>query len=252
MSNRDEFLSRPTSTARFWDPPHNYILAPFDLQREEHGTWIGVTRSGKVCVLLNVHEKVCQIKQISRGLFTKEFLESPDGVKEWIAKANIKYGQDLEKAGGFYMFVADLGSNGDPSMIFSNREPTKIFHTPTLSLSNSESELDQWPKTHLGDKVFNDIIKRAEDNNWSEDRLVESLFKGLSTDTFPKDQPLDIEMVRHSIYIPPFEVSSAGDLYGTRTQTVYLVDRHGNARYVERILQDSLTSEFRYNINMQK
>jgi uncharacterized protein with NRDE domain len=247
VSNRDEVLDRPTSSARFWDPPYNHILGPYDLLRQEHGTWIGVNRQGKVCVLLNIHKKVNEIKKISRGLFTREYLESTDGVKEWIAKATKKYGDDLQQTGGFYMFLADLNDNGDPPMLFSNQDPPRTCTGPRLSLSNSETESDHWPKVDIGEQVFDEIISEAQQNNWSEDALIEGLFRGLSNDTFPRDEPANIELVRHSVFVPPFKFPN-GDLYGTRTQTVYLVDRNGNARYVEKTLQDSLISEFKYKI----
>lgn len=58
LSNRDEFFKRRTGLAayRVLDN-HTKVLAPLDLGRPEHGTWIGVTTTGKLAVLLNYREE---------------------------------------------------------------------------------------------------------------------------------------------------------------------------------------------------
>lgn len=59
LSNRDEFFRRPTEPADFRDTEDGKvkILAPLDLARPEHGTWIGVGTDGKLAVLLNFREE---------------------------------------------------------------------------------------------------------------------------------------------------------------------------------------------------
>lgn len=57
LSNRDEFFRRPTKPAEFRQISNNTkVLAPLDLARPEHGTWIGVTTSGKIAVLVNYRD----------------------------------------------------------------------------------------------------------------------------------------------------------------------------------------------------
>ena len=50
-ANRDEFHARPTAVSGFWNN-HPHVLAGHDLQA--HGTWMGVTRNGKVAALTNI------------------------------------------------------------------------------------------------------------------------------------------------------------------------------------------------------
>lgn len=58
LSNRDEYYARPTKGAHFRTLENGtQILAPLDLARTEHGTWIGVTTSGKIAVLVNYREE---------------------------------------------------------------------------------------------------------------------------------------------------------------------------------------------------
>lgn len=251
VSNRDELWDRPTCSARFWDSPNNRILGPYDLLRREHGTWIGVNRNGKVCVLLNISQDVNDlkiVKKVSRGLFPKQFLESSLGVNEWVDQVCKEYGDDLKETGGFHMFLADMNSkHNQPAILFSNKRPAKVFKEPTLSLSNNEIDGDHWKKVDIGEQVFGDIIKKADENNWDQEKFIQALFQGLSTDTFPRDEPISSDLLKNSIFIPPITMPD-GSQYGTRTQTVYLVDHEGNARYIEKTLQDPLISEFKYKI----
>ena len=78
-ANRDEFYSRPTAPAVFWEEAPN-ILAGSDL--EGGGSWMGVTRSGKIAAVTNFRGsgKVREDAP-SRGNLVSDFLmsdESPD------------------------------------------------------------------------------------------------------------------------------------------------------------------------------
>lgn len=159
LSNRDEYLKRPTSFAKFWDPPNSHILAPFDLARDEHGTWIGISKKGRIAVLLNLHEKpgTNPAGQISRGLFTKEFLMSDLDTDDWIEQENSIHGkEELAKAGGFTIFCGILRKRKDyddatedtpviePFRLLSNRVKTeglKVFDQPSQLQSNLEVDI---------------------------------------------------------------------------------------------------------------
>ncbi len=49
-ANRDEFYSRPTAPAAFWQEAPD-VLAGKDLK--SGGSWMGVTRSGKIAAVTN-------------------------------------------------------------------------------------------------------------------------------------------------------------------------------------------------------
>ena len=71
-ANRDENFIRPTATAGYWDDaPH--ILAGRDL--EAGGTWLGVTRSGRLAALTNYYgpDEYAPDK-LSRGWLITDFL----------------------------------------------------------------------------------------------------------------------------------------------------------------------------------
>ncbi|KAK9453003.1 NRDE protein-domain-containing protein [Dipodascopsis uninucleata] len=112
LSNRDEYLNRPTSTAHFWSAPYDHILSPKDLARQEHGTWIGMSTKGRLAVLLNYREEKSDdnIGRLSRGALVKDFLTSEETSTEaWIDKLLKDAGPDgLSAVGGFSMMCGVL------------------------------------------------------------------------------------------------------------------------------------------------
>ncbi|KAK9365332.1 NRDE protein-domain-containing protein [Lipomyces kononenkoae] len=122
LSNRDEYLNRPTAPADFWQEPNDDVLGPRDLAREQHGSWIGITRTGRLAILLNYREKDSggKINLLSRGILVKHFLTSRMSTQQWIEHAIENAGPGgLSSVGGFSMVCGILrrrrrkGSNGN-------------------------------------------------------------------------------------------------------------------------------------------
>ncbi|KRX91332.1 Transport and Golgi organization protein 2 [Trichinella pseudospiralis] len=68
INNRDEDFNRPTEKAH-WD---GHILC-----RTNGGTWLGISRRGRIGVLMNIMEPTCSAKtKFSRGNLVKEYLQS--------------------------------------------------------------------------------------------------------------------------------------------------------------------------------
>src|SRR2546421_12416754 len=87
INNRDEFIRRPTSRPHWW-PSAPHILSSIDLERPEHGTWLGLTRSGRLAVLTNyresnTHDVAHPVSgRNSRGGMVKAWLTAPEGPTE--------------------------------------------------------------------------------------------------------------------------------------------------------------------------
>ncbi|KAL4073334.1 NRDE protein-domain-containing protein [Scleroderma yunnanense] len=83
-SNRDEFLSRPTEFAHFHSfeqpsqssehprDPDGFVLSGIDVQAG--GTWLGLTKAGKVALLTNITEETNAKFVHSRGYLVSSFL----------------------------------------------------------------------------------------------------------------------------------------------------------------------------------
>src|SRR5256885_15917208 len=72
--NRDEYYARPTAPAHFWhDRPD--LVAGRDL--EQGGTWLGVTRAGRVALVTNFRDPAARVPDaLSRGLLVPRLLGS--------------------------------------------------------------------------------------------------------------------------------------------------------------------------------
>ena len=83
-ANRDEFYSRPTAPAAFWEEAPD-VLAGKDLK--SGGTWMGVTRSGKIAAVTNFRGpgKVWEDAP-SRGNLVSDFLTSGESPNVFIHK----------------------------------------------------------------------------------------------------------------------------------------------------------------------
>ncbi|KAI5963595.1 uncharacterized protein KGF55_002475 [Candida pseudojiufengensis] len=303
LSNRDEYFKRPTDPARFRKLNEKVqILTPLDMARPEHGTWIGITTTGKIAVLVNYRDIDTEstLSEVSRGVLPLSYLKSDLSDEEWRDKlmSNMESDQgeiDITKIGGFSLLYGTLNLNPKTNKvehlnILSNRgHHGKIFED-NRSMNVSESEFDDereiaekttfglsnslynepWKKVKMGEKLLISLIKKSVENNYDESKLVEGCFDILKTDTFNrsiyegKDFDAKIMELRNSIFIPPIErngpesnVLSIGRYYGTRTQTIILLNKNGELSYYERNMHSSdtpepdkpiITSCYKYNV----
>ncbi|KAK6462409.1 NRDE protein-domain-containing protein [Scheffersomyces coipomensis] len=299
LSNRDEYFRRPTQPAHFRPlNEQDKILSPADLGRLENGTWIGITTTGRIAVLLNYRETDSNhsLSEISRGVLPLEYLCSTKSDEKWFSTLeSTKSGKsiDLSKIGGFSLVFGTLAVDPDTGKInnlniISNRgDHGKIFDSSimnakpqvngnlvadpdhydisvkdTFGISNS-LYYNPWKKVKLGEDLLNELIDDSVEHEYDKRKIVDECFKVLTTDTFDKDtfkshsfEKKFLEL-RNSIFIPPLETEfedneknlTIGKYYGTRTQTVILLDKHGNLDYYERDMHNSDNVETDSEIN---
>src|SRR4051794_19622473 len=72
-ANRDEFYDRPSAPAAFWKDEPN-IYAGRDLVAG--GTWLGITRSGRIAAVTNYRDPSAPAGSLSRGKLILDFLRS--------------------------------------------------------------------------------------------------------------------------------------------------------------------------------
>ena len=215
--NRDEFFSRPTAPLSFWEENDN-ILAGRDLERG--GTWLGLTRSGKIGALTNYRElNGIKPSRISRGeILTRFFTEDLDSCDYLDHLSSVQ-----NTFQGFNLLIGDT----DSLYYFSNRNGEYIKLQPGIYGLSNHLLNTKWPKTERAKQLFSKILGKL-------DFQVEELLDLLTDSTRPADEELphtgvglEWERLLSTIFI-----SSA--TYGTRTSAIITIADDGEIQFCER------------------
>lgn len=228
-ANRDEFYARPTADADFWED-HPDILAGRDLQAL--GTWMGVTRTGKISMLTNYRDlSNLNPSAPSRGDLVSDFL-----------KKNINEDQYLEmisSKGNEYNGFNLLFGNSKKLIYYSNiSDEHKIITSGTYGLSNHLLDTE-WPKVKKGRERLKEIIRQE---NIEPEQLFEALYDDIKApDHHLPDTGVGLDLER---MLSPMFIKSAD--YGSRCSTVVLVDKKDNWHFYERVYN---TINYSYRTN---
>lgn len=233
-ANRDEFYGRPTEKARFWEDDPN-ILAGRDLEKK--GTWLGVTRTGKISMLTNYRDPADMSRNApSRGLLVSDFLRQGKP-REYLEKTDTMG----EAYNGFNMV---LGHTNDLWYYSNKQRKITMLGSGVYGLSNHLLETP-WPKVTEGKKMLQNVL---ENDRIDPTDLLDKLYDNLQApdEHLPETGVgLDLERVLSPIFIK-------SPRYGTRCSTVILVDKDDNLSFTERVYNtDDFTFEentFEYRI----
>lgn len=220
-ANRDEFYRRPTHPLDFW-PDERNILAGRDL--EARGTWIGVSRDGRLAALTNLRGTSVPITDApSRGDLVKGFLAGPESPEQYLNRI----GTIGHRYNGFNLLVG----SGDHLFYYSNqgleihRFQPGVYGISTCLLGT------QWPKIEKGRA---ELADRVSD---SREIQTEDFFQILEDRTFPPDKDiphtgLDRDWERT---LSPLFIES--DAYGTRSSSVIFMGKTGEVTFSERTFE---------------
>jgi uncharacterized protein with NRDE domain len=217
-ANRDEFFARPTQAADFW-PDADHVLAGRDL--EQGGTWLGLTRGGRLAALTNYREGARpRTGTRSRGWLVRDFLMSD-------AEPGPYLGRVQDTAHRFDGFNLLLGGR-EGLHYYSNRGGDPMPLSPGVhGLSNHLLD-SPWPKVERAKARMADLADAPGD------ALDERLFELLADDRRAPDDELpqtgvslEWERVLSSAFIRT-------DAYGTRSSTVILIGADGHMLFEER------------------
>lgn len=216
-----EYLHRPTEPATWWPHPDTQVLGGYDLHRPAHGTWLGVTRQGRIAVLTNYREEGEAIIEgaRSRGLIPNAWLKSDPAANETseaFAKRMIEE-DGVKGVGGFslcYGLVQDVVKQKGGLAIVSNRTPDvkgviRLLgqQNETHALSNAAYGDRTWPKVVNGEDWTKSAIRESVAAGETREQLVQRLLALLSTDTMPRQKENEewdmyLNQLRHSIFVP--------------------------------------------------
>jgi uncharacterized protein with NRDE domain len=217
-ANRDEYYNRPTSPLCFWDDAPD-ILAGRDLKG--NGTWLGVTRTGRIAAITNFREPGFQIENApSRGHLVSNFLvskESPAAYMEHVKSMGHKYN-------GFNLFIGDRAE----LFYYSNRKNQIEKLKPGVYGASNRFLDTPWPKVTKAKADLNKLIDTSDkiDN--------EDMFNILKDSSYPPDSELPdtgVGLSWERILSPVFITSQ---FYGTRSSSVVLIERSNRITFLER------------------
>ena len=202
-ANRDEQHARPSAPADWWaDLP--WVLGGRDLAAG--GSWLALSRHGRLAAVTNVAEPGAAPARRSRGLIVRDFLAAANPFE---ARAAIEH-----DGAAYGPFNALLLADGELGFV-SNRGVAAVLQPGIHSLSNAPLGAD-WPKLHRADRGMAAALGAADPISALLDLLNER-----------DDDVSGPDHYRRSLFI----VSSA---YGTRASTVVLVHRGGRVEFCER------------------
>lgn len=235
-SNRDEFYDRPTDTARFWDDNPNICAG-----RDRHplrggGTWLGMAKTGRIAALTNVRISNADFKlnATGRGQLVVDYVSGNDGTTEdYISGLSAT----VDSYNEYNLLMGDFGGV-DPKMVYftnQNGGETVSVSPGIHGLSNAKLNFP-WKKLVYGKERFTDIVTAP---HVSKQQLTEQLFDLMSDKTCCYPDP-NLPDTQWSLSWMKGLSSICVNIpdYGTRTQTVILIDGGNHVTYTERTVVD--------------
>lgn len=227
-ANRDEFYDRRTVPAAYWED-HPEILAGRDL--EAKGTWLGVTKSGRVCMVTNFRDpKNIHAQAPSRGKLVTDFLLGSSSGEKYLTKVE----PHAKKYNGFSLIAGTV----DELYYFSNyKDGITLLNPGLFGLSNHLLETP-WPKVEKGKSRIQELLKSPSIHK--EDLFAVLSDEAISEDAHLPDTGVGLERER---FLSATFIKSPG--YGTRSSTVIMVDYDNHVSFHERVF-DPADSGFSY------
>ncbi len=236
IANRDEFYERPTAPAAFWDDAPE-LLAGRDLQ--EGGTWLGITRRGKLAALTNYRDPASlKMNAPSRGHLVGDYLRNRQTPESYLRRIKARAAQ----YNGFNLLVG----NDSELFCFSNRDGLQIPAPGIHGMSNHLLDTP-WPKVERGKQALGELIGGKKNPS------PEALLDLLADRSRPPDERLPMTGVglEWERVLSPLFIESP--VYGTRSSTVLIIDRKGHVTFVERVFNGGadpwMTSRFDFQIS---
>lgn len=217
-ANRDEYFSRPTRPAHYWeDAPA--VLGGRDLKAG--GSWLGVDTAGRLAAVTNYREPPQPVARVeSRGRLVSDYLTQ--------SRQPAAYLEDVQRRRHRFDAFNLLVGRGTDLHVYSSRGAAPLPLAAGIH-AVSNGDLDSpWPKMARGRRALGDILaaEAAPD--------CEALF-ALLADTTPAaaaelpDTGVDRDTEKR---LSPMFVRMDG--YGTRSSSALILHADGRIVFAER------------------
>ncbi|XP_071946351.1 transport and Golgi organization protein 2 homolog [Antedon mediterranea] len=234
--NRDEFFDRPALPAEFLESNGDVLCGVDMTPGKEGGTWLGISKMGKVACLLNIRDKHVNPELKGRGSLVTNFLTSDIDGYSYLKQLT---GTDYN---GFNLLTMDFRNYKPEICYYSNRSESEPVTLETGYYGVSNSLLFQpWPKANAGKEYLEQLLK--DKPTISAEELTKHLISyaqgndGLATKVnfFLNEEELSKALPKTAFVDSP--------IYGTRCTTVILIDNDGKVTYTEKTRIDPMDSE---------
>lgn len=215
--NRDEFHARPAAPASWWSDPAD-LLAGRDLQAG--GTWLGLTRDGRVAVVTNYRELGERLPDApSRGHLIVEYARGGKGPRDFLNDL----ARDADAYAGFNLIASDSDTLG----YYSNRDAAPRELAPGIyGLSNHLLDTP-WPKLRRVRERFGRQMQHAQLDPGELVVLLADRTPAPESELPQTGLPHELERALSA----PFIVTPT---YGTRCSTALTIDADGRCEFLER------------------
>ena len=221
LANRDENYHRPSSAATFWSPD---ILAGRDLI--SNGSWLGITKQGRFAAITNVISSNISPGIQSRGSLVIDFLKSAISPLDYVTSLRGK-----DNYPWYNIIVGDteqifIYSNESDQIISLNK--SGIYGIGNVGLNKTSPKLERG-KILLADCTnIEQLFDILNDRTKCDDKLL------------PRVLDVEVERAMSTIFVKSSE-------FGTRAQTVILIDYNDKVTFIERSLDDDKWIEKSFN-----
>jgi uncharacterized protein with NRDE domain len=236
-ANRDEFYNRESLPAYFWKE-YPSLLAGKDLK--EGGTWLGITKSGKLAAITNYRDiRNLKNNAPSRGMLTLNFLINEISPQHYYEK--------LESNGSNYNGYNLIFGNLNQLFYFSNvSKEFKELQNGIYGLSNSLLDVP-WAKVEQSKERLSVLLSKP---SFEMNDLFDILFDETTADddTLPDTGlSIDLERILSAIFI-----KTQG--YGTRSSTIILVNKKSEVAFIEKTYHPEsdnfTTKDFNFTLDL--
>ena len=234
-ANRDEFYARITRPASWWGQSVA-LLAGRD--EEAGGTWLGITRAGRVALLTNIRApKERNPHAPSRGAIALQALQTTQRARDWMHAQM----QRARAYNGFNLLVAEppLLQRPTPQLMYytnRRRHGPKALAPGIYGVSNAFLDTP-WPKVTRAVGQFACALAQRVD---FEALLTVMADRESVPDRALPETGVPLEWERK---LAPIQIRANG--YGTRSTTLITVRQDGVVNFLERSFDVETPAQYR-------
>ena len=227
-ANRDEFFSRPTLQAAFWQSEVNKqtILAGKDLLAG--GTWLGLSKAGRFSAVTNIRDpSQAEPAPRSRGELPINFLRGTESAEDYAKSLS----ENFNHYAGFNLL---LGDSEDMFYVNYLENLVNKLEPGVYGLSNGLLNSD-WPKVNRGREGLKSLLNNGD--SLTTDHLIKMMnHRKISSDgNLPSTGvSLEIERALSSTFIMNTDRG-----YGTLCSTAIIGREDGEFRFSEQNYDNS-------------